>query len=148
MTCLREDGSSTWMCSNEFFVQHDLGHYAIETMFGSDEAFFGLIAKGWDISAFEERAPNSKKCRAVPPEAIHAEVLAGLLDLRRANPHLTASELVEVLSALDSPEGHLRTNFDQEKLEAVLVSHEALLGRWRALSPGQDLELEFPPATA
>ena len=51
--CTRADGSMTWQ-RNEggrgaFFALHDLTHYAVESVLGCTEGFYGLIASGWEI---------------------------------------------------------------------------------------------------
>ena len=52
LSCLRSDGSRTWAKEHPFFPLHDLRHYAVESVLGFDEAFFGLIAAGWEIDDF------------------------------------------------------------------------------------------------
>src|SRR5437763_1012073 len=81
MTCIRDDGSTTGQPSTSFFVRHDFTHFAIETVLGLDDAFFGLIAKGWEVDSFGDREAGSRKARKVPPAAALAEILAGVLDL-------------------------------------------------------------------
>ena len=51
LTCRRDDGTTTWMAERPGFVAHDLGHYAVETVFGYRLGFFGLVAQGWELSA-------------------------------------------------------------------------------------------------
>lgn len=47
----RADGSVTWQrqegIQGRCFPLHDLTHYAVETVLGLDQAFFGLVASGW-----------------------------------------------------------------------------------------------------
>jgi len=144
LTCIRGDGSVIGMNSTEFFVLHDLGHFAIESELGFGYAFFGLLAAGWDLSSFEERAPDSRKARPLPLEAMQAEVLAGLLDLSRANPELGSEELLEVLASLDAAEGGKRPALTPDQLNRVRETHRLLLQRWQEVGPGEQLELEFP----
>lgn len=139
MTCVRDDGTVTGMASSDFFVLHDLGHLAIETELGFGQAFFGLIAAGWDIPSFEERAPDSRKCRRLPVQATQAEILAGLLDMSRANPSLATTDLLEVLASLDPPKGLV----EWDQLEAIQRRHRQLMDQWRTLAPGGQLELSF-----
>src|SRR5258708_38782505 len=50
LSCLRADGSVTWQrqegLQGRFFPLHDLTHYAVGSVLGGDQAFFGLIAQG------------------------------------------------------------------------------------------------------
>lgn len=50
LTCVRDDGSTTWMHERPGFVLHDLAHYAAEITFGYRLGFFGLVASGWELS--------------------------------------------------------------------------------------------------
>ena len=34
LTCVRDDGTTTWQKSSEYFARHDLMHYAVETTLG------------------------------------------------------------------------------------------------------------------
>jgi hypothetical protein len=58
---IRDNGTETetWMHSDDFFVSHDLSHYAIEKQLNYKTAFNGMLNKGMDIKDFE----NSKKRR-------------------------------------------------------------------------------------
>ncbi len=53
LACVRADGSRTWGKEHPFFPVHDLTHCAVESVLGFDQAFFGLIARGWDIDHFK-----------------------------------------------------------------------------------------------
>ncbi|MFM8779973.1 MAG: hypothetical protein ACKOFO_00550 [Gemmatimonadota bacterium] len=48
LACVREDGTRTWARVHPFLPTHDLTHCAVESVLGVDDAFFGLIALGWD----------------------------------------------------------------------------------------------------
>ena len=58
LTCIRDDGSATWMHIHRGFVQHDFAHYVVETTLGFQDSFFGLVAKGYNIPDFS--LPTSK----------------------------------------------------------------------------------------
>src|SRR5262245_49019933 len=78
LTCLRDDGTMTYARPKHgpFFAQHDLRHYAVETTLKFRDAFYGLIEQGRSIPSFDQ--PGS--ARTLPPQAIHAEFVVGLLD--------------------------------------------------------------------
>jgi len=77
LVCVRADGSRTWSRVHPFFPLHDLTHYAVESVLGLTEAFFGLVASGWALEAFADRATRAR----LPAEAVWAEHVVGLLDL-------------------------------------------------------------------
>ncbi len=81
LACVRGDGSRTWVKLQRFFPLHDLTHYAVESVFGFDQAFFGLVASGWDIADFA--APGA--AARLPAQALQAECMVGLFDLERVS---------------------------------------------------------------
>jgi hypothetical protein len=82
LACVRDDGSRTWGREHPFFPLHDLAHCIVESVLGFDEAFFGLIAAGWDIDDFAKPGASTK----LPPQALLAEHIVGVLDREpRAN---------------------------------------------------------------
>ncbi|HWD40566.1 MAG TPA: hypothetical protein VG944_17085 [Fimbriimonas sp.] len=147
LTCVRDDGSSTGMASSEFFVRHDLGHYAIEAALSSKQAFWGLIASGWDIDSFEEREPGTRKSRTLPPEAVEVEVLAGLLDFDRASGRMAPADLRNTLKEMSESMNCRPPDIGIEVLLSIQNMQKELIRRWEDLAPGDTLELKFPPQT-
>jgi len=138
-TCIRPDGTVTGMPSTAFFVRHDLTHFAVETTLGFKDAFFGLLAQGWEINSFEEREPGTRKSRALPTEAVAAEVIVGALELDWAAGPLPAEEtkaIIETTLVAGTPSEAL--------IDEIRSVRGELIERWNRLEPGQSLELEFP----
>ncbi len=52
---IRDNATTTWMYCDDFFVRHDLSHYAIEKTLGYTTAFNGMKNNGMDIKNFEHR---------------------------------------------------------------------------------------------
>lgn len=77
LTCIRDDGTVTWTHIHRGFVQHDFAHYVVETTLGFQNAFFGLVAKGYDIPDFS--LPTSERPFKIPKEAMVAEPIVALL---------------------------------------------------------------------
>ncbi len=143
LTCRRGDGSCTWTALN-LAAGHDLGHYAIETTLGFRDAFFGLIAQGWAIQDFGRPDPETGRKPAVPPEAMQAEVLAGLLDLERRSDHPpTFPAFEEMLTSACAGLGLPAPALGAAELMAIRARHTALLRRWADLTEGTALELDF-----
>src|SRR5947208_2355453 len=85
LSCVRADGSASWQHQRgEFFVHHDLTHYAIETTLGLNRAFYGLLASGWEFTDFGTPWPRGKFPEDSLADASLAEHLAGAFDLERA----------------------------------------------------------------
>ena len=73
---MRDDGSKTWMYADNFFVRHDLSHYAIEKILGYTTAFMGMLNNGMDIKDFEDR--EKRKKITMTKEAMNSEQMANL----------------------------------------------------------------------
>jgi hypothetical protein len=143
LTCRRDDGSCTWAALN-LPAGHDLGHYAIETTLGFRDAFFGLLASGWDIQDFGRVDPKTGRKPAIPPEAIQAEALAGLLDMERRSAHPPAYDIfLEMLVSACAGLGLPAPALDAAQLEAIRGRHAALLRQWTEAAEGTSLELDF-----
>ncbi|MGH7644807.1 MAG: hypothetical protein ACREMR_04400, partial [Gemmatimonadales bacterium] len=142
LVCIRADGTRTWSQVHPFFPLHDLTHFAVESVLGFREAFFGLVESGWSIETFAE--PQARK--RMPAQALWAENIVGLLDLERGmQRRLPAAELNRALT--DSltqqhvpPFRPLREN----ELASVRALRAELDARWSALAPGETIEVSFP----
>jgi len=143
LTCVRSDGSSTWTRLNPFFPVHDLTHLAVESTLGLDRAFYGLIAEGWHISTFAEPGAS----RRLPPEGVWTEMAVSAIQ-RFDTPGgpLSVEEVNDFIDAgmLDKPVGFARRITERE-LETILATVATLRGRWRALGPGESMEIQFVP---
>lgn len=146
MTCIREDGSSTGMASTPFFVAHDLMHYAVESELGAREAFYGLLAAGWELDSFEERVPGTGKVRLPPRQALEVERVVGVLDFAAANPDpLSAAEVVELISQSFVAIGEELPSFvTSEFVDRVRSRRADLAAEWQRTLPGAVMELRFP----
>ena len=143
LTCRRDDGSCTWTALN-LPAAHDLGHYALETTLGCRHAFFGLLAQGWDIQDFGRPDPKTGRKPTIPPEAIQAEALAGLLDMERRSAHPPAYGIfTEMLASACAGLGVPAPALDAAQLAAIRACHAALLRRWAETAEGMSLELDF-----
>lgn len=71
---IRDNGTETWMYSDDFFVQHALSHYALESILGYRTAFHGMQNSGMDIRDFENR--EKRAAINITAEAMYAESMA------------------------------------------------------------------------
>lgn len=138
LTCIRDDGSVTWTHLYRGFVQHDFAHYVVETTLNFDNAFFGLVAKGYDIPDFS--APKAERPFAIPEEAIETEPIVALLQ----------ADLLEALGYSGESDGIFRDHsaslpvgVTDEQLEIMRQKLRGLLGRWDDLPPGASMTLRF-----
>jgi len=142
LSCIRADGTRTWGKLHPFFPVHDLTHAAVESVLGFNEAFFGLVASGWNIDEFA--APGA--AGRLPMEARWAESIVGLLDLERGTGiEWSASEFNEALK--ESLRGQGQTGFrpiDGAELARTRALRSDLQRRWDELPPGGALAVPFP----
>lgn len=150
MECVRADGTRTWQRQKgaraAFFPFHDLTHYAVETVLGAREGFYGLIAAGWDIEDTGGKGARGP----LPAEAALVEHLVGLFQLERmggAEP-LTTESLALALAPRTGP-GALPPlpPLRDEQLQRVRDERDRLLDAWARTAPGETLALSFtrPP---
>ena len=148
LTCTRADGTTTWQRQDanraRFFVLHDLTHYAVETTLGCREAFYGLVASGWNITDFESQIDQ------LTGEALRIETLVGLLDTERADgvPR-TATQLNELAAMHYVSRGESRGApgkppvVSESQLKEIRRLRDELFARWGSVGAGEALELVF-----
>jgi hypothetical protein len=146
LACRRAGGTVTWQrqegAQGRFFPRHDLTHYAVETVLGMDQAFYGLVASGWEFGDFGHPWPRGP----MPVQAIAAELIVGYLDAERAaGTTWTAGEFNAKAAAYHGA-GDESPGFElgEADLERIRQARAALFARWDALAPGDTLELPFP----
>ena len=146
LTCIRDDGSITWTHLHRGFVQHDFAHYVVETTLGFENAFFGLVAKGYDIPGFS--APKSERPFDIPREAIDTEPIVALLqaDLLEGSGYsgdIAPKASIGLRSIFRDHSASLPVGITDEQLEGMRQKLRALLERWRGLQPGASMTLQF-----
>ena len=133
LTCIRDDGSVTWSHIHHGFALHDLTHYVVETSLGFNNAFFGLIEKGYNIPDFN--LPKSKRPFQIPEEAISVEPIVALLQMEHWE------SFPEKLIDTDSQE--LPPNLTSEQINNMRNRLQELIQKWESILPGESLELEY-----
>jgi hypothetical protein len=146
LTCERADGSVTWQPQNgqlgNFFPLHDLTHFAVESVLGLDAAFYGLISDGWNISDFA--SPGVK--HRLPEQALIAELLVGFFDLEQRTGVLgDASDFAWKLATYweEQQMPPATIAITDEQITAIRARCVDLFAAWRAVAPGETLELRF-----
>jgi hypothetical protein len=129
------------MPAGEFFVRHDLSHYAIEKTLGYTTAFMGMLNDGMDIKDFEDR---DKRLRIpLTAEGVYAENMANLFLMEIAQG--VVEDMNQVIAdsfiAMGTPVTPVR--FSDAELTAIRSLLRQLLGDWNTLPEGQTMMLEF-----
>jgi hypothetical protein len=141
LACVREDGTSTWRRIQRGLAFHDLAHYAVETETGVQDGFFGLVASGWSFEAFadaEERAH-------VPPAAMWVELVVNQFLTEAASGELYDAGAFHGNVARAGEKMGLANprRLEADEIARVRGRIVSLVARWRALEPGDTLELPF-----
>jgi len=137
----RNDGTTTWMKADDFFVQHDLSHYAIEKTLGYTTAFMGMLNKVMDIKDFENREKRLQL--TITEEACYAENMANLFLIETVNDNfdnfneVLASAFSNMQQPINAPV------LTDTELNAVRQCLKTLLDQWKQLAHGQTMTLNF-----
>ncbi|MFL5594393.1 MAG: hypothetical protein ACJ785_07265 [Gemmatimonadaceae bacterium] len=145
LSCTRPDGTTTWQRQEggqaRFFPRHDLTHYAVESVLGIRNGFYGLVASGWDLSDFGTPWPRGR----IPLEANFAEIIVGFLDRERAGSDAATASDVNAALATYSAENSLTSAvvITEEDLSRIRQKRSELFTQWEAVEPGDALEVTF-----
>jgi len=141
LSCKRNDGSETWKHVSDFFISHDIAHYTAETIIPLNNAFFGMIATGIDISEFD--LPRDQRNVQLTEEAILAEHLVNLLVIEFSQGKM--ENFLEVFSGIYKE--HIGTDLYQLvtelKLGEIRNRLEELMQQWYAMEETKTMTLLF-----
>jgi len=137
----RDDGSQTWMSTDDFFVRHDLGHYAIEKTLGYSTAFMGMLNNGMDIKDFEDRTKRIKI--PITAEAAYSENMANLFLMEIAEGELDNFNQVVADAFVDMGTSFPPVQLLPDQLTAIRVLLRQLLKTWNELPEGQTMTLDL-----
>lgn len=139
LTCIRDDGSSTWTHLHRGFVHHDFAHYVVETTLGFKNAFFGLVAKGHDIPDFSE--PKANRPFEIPKEAMDTEPIVALL--QADSPNTPNPQDANSNGLFQEHSASLSVSISDKQLEMMRQKLQTLLHQWHNLQPGESIVLSF-----
>jgi hypothetical protein len=145
LSCTRADGTTTWQTLNggqaRFFPRHDLTHYAVETVLGRKQAFYGLVAAGWELSDFGTPWPRGR----IPAEAMLTEMIVGALDVERGTGEFAqAADINRRLSEVCAENSlSCPAELSEDDLTRIRRKRAELFAAWEAVKPGDALELPF-----
>jgi hypothetical protein len=143
--CTRSDGSVTWQRQEGkqamFFPLHDLTHFAVESVLGFQQGFFGLIADGWDIGDTDGKGPRG----ALPREAVIVEHMVGMFDVERASGGAWSAEEFATQLATKGliVAAAIPAWLTDAGLDGVRIERQRLFSEWYALPAASDLHLTF-----
>src|SRR5262249_32388657 len=144
LRCTRRDSSVCWQKQRRHgvhFAFHDLTHFAVETVLGYQDGFFGLLAQGWEMEDTTGKGARGP----LPPGALEVETVVGTLDAERASGVLfTEAEFNEMAAVQASTGGRSAPRpLTNAEIQAVRKRRSELFREWREVKEGSALVLEL-----
>ena len=140
ISCLRQDGTVTWMNQDDFFIQHDLIHYAVELELQWTEGFYGMLASGTDITDFEK--PKDERTVELTLQAVQTEHIVNLMQQHILIPDQGpfVETLRNTLKLSDVPFPETLTEAHAARIKEKV---KGLFLKWDKLPVGEELNLDF-----
>ncbi|MCC6409692.1 MAG: hypothetical protein IT453_21235 [Planctomycetes bacterium] len=141
VACERANGTQTWSRVQAAIVSHDFVHWALETTLGLRRGFWGLVASGWNLTAFVE--PGATKL--LPEEAAWTEfAVAAIWRDSWGQAPLDADGVIEELALRAEMHGwKTQRSISEADLARIRTCIAELNARWLAVEPGGSLALVF-----
>ena len=148
LTCFRPNGTRAWWKLSAYLGIHDLTHYVVENTLGFENAFYGLIASGWEQDWFGGKDPDTGTKRALPqrtiPQADQSEFI--VLQLQA---ELLASgreeDFILMLAMSCAGIGCPVPAIAPDQLIQMRADVRRLVTQWHGLGAGDEMELYFAP---
>jgi hypothetical protein len=143
MQCIREGQKSNqiWQRSDDFYIFHDLIHYAVETKMPLENGFFGMLKSGISIHDFEGARENRPKLTF---DAILAETLVGVFQHEFSQGQSQFEDFIEHWkNNLNLMGVHECPRISEDKIEEIRLEIKRLLEIWQKTPVNEALELIF-----
>jgi hypothetical protein len=138
---IRDNGTETWMYSDDFFVRHDLSHFAIESVMEYSTAFNGMLNGGMDIKDFEDKEKRAKL--TVTDEACYAENMSNLFLTEIMQGEFEDFNAVQQQSFIAMNAQCQAITLSDERIQTIRNYLRQLLDQWNEMPVGQTMELTF-----
>lgn len=138
---IRDNGTETWMYSDDFFIRHDLSHYAIEKTLGYTTAFNGMLNNGMEIKDFED--PEKRMAMQLTEEAFYAENMANLFLMEIAQGNLDDFNTVQQAAFESLGIQFPKITLAGGKINEIRSYLRKLLKQWNELPTGETIELSI-----
>jgi hypothetical protein len=145
LALVREDGTreSIELVSRSF-LRHDLLHYSVETNAGLQHSFWGLLAGGNTLAELHDAmGRHDGTATAAHAEAAVTEAIVGVLT-NVVTEQAGARAAIEGLGRLfEAQQRAVPAWFSADFVERVREHMRMLLGQWRALPYGGEMQITF-----
>ncbi len=143
LTLTRGDGTTTGQRLPRGQAQHDLTHYAVESCLKFSNAFYGLVARGKDISDFDNRETRGK----TPDDAMLTEFLVNQILLEHASGEFAEAEQFNAVMLWtlekhqDGDLARAHRPVSPAELATIRTTAREVWRRWSQTAPGEALTL-------
>ena len=138
---IRDNGSATWMQADDFFVQHDLSHFAIEKTLHYTSAFMGMLNEGMELKDFENR--EKRKQITVTQEAMYAENMANLFLMEILQGNFDDFNDISKQAFETMNTRYPAPSLSEKQLAGIRTFLRQLLKSWEELPIGETIALNF-----
>jgi hypothetical protein len=129
------------MYADDFFVRHDLSHYALESVMQYKTAFNGMLNNGMDIKDFEDKEKRAQL--NVTDEARYAENMANLFLIEIGQGEFADFNKIQQEAFVSFNDKLPVITLPIEKIKETRNFLKQLLEQWSALPVSKTLELTF-----
>jgi len=138
---IRDNGTETWMYSDDFFVLHDLSHYAIEKTLKYTTAFYGMLNNGMAIQDFEDR--DKRNALLISDEACYAENMANLFLMEITQGDFEDFNTVSGEAFIAINQKFSLPVLKDAEIKNIRIYLKQLILQWKDLPVGSSLQLTF-----
>jgi hypothetical protein len=148
LALIRGDGRhETVELASRSFLWHDFLHYAVETNARLHESFWGLLASGRTLAELHDVMGGADGA-GPSGEAMITEAVVGVMT-NVVRQDIPAGAAIEGLGRLFQAQGRaMPIWFTADFVERAREHMRRLMGEWRALPYGGEMQLAFPAAEA
>lgn len=145
ISCIRADGSSTFTHLHPGMEMHDLAHYAVETVLGFEQGFFGLLRQGYHITDFERA--RDQRIEALMPSNLPIQSIQAEYLVNQLMTELNSGRITDFIDLLRSTLLQKNIPFPETLREQSLLKIRSLLQeliqKWNQVPVREKLELLF-----
>ena len=138
---IRDNGTETWTYGDDFFIQHDISHFALETILAYKTAFNGMVNSGMNLSDFENR--EKRAFINITDEAWYAENMANLFLTEISQGVFEDFNEVQQQTFQSFNLTYPVITLTDPIIQAIRSYLGLLLLQWKELLPNETLELTF-----
>lgn len=137
---IRDDATETsTVLETRSMLRHDFAHYAVESIAGLKQSFFGMLNAGIDIDRFMDK----KLPPPISHEALTTEMVSALLQ-SATSKDTTVSVLEErVVKGLETMGLQTPHYVTFENIKKMQLEFRLLFERWQVMKTGETMTLDW-----